>query len=467
MRQSIDTDMAPHPSGQPTIEKKGYAEPKAKRILMEALRGRGGKLTKADAMTVSGLPEAETQQALTVLLKEYRSHLSATESGELVYEFDPAFERRGALTFRERLAAVGAALWTGFTFLFKISIVVTLVVYFVLFVAMLIALIFARRSDDRDDDRGFGFGFADLFWIWGWNPGFGGAPARRRFAAKPKKPFYKSVFDFVFGPPRAKVDPLADEKEILAAIRQRNGRIGAVDLVQLMGWDFDRAEEEATRLLADYGGEPEVTDDGVVIYVFKELRKTTQSADDSRGSLGAVRPRMAWERLERAPALTGNESSTNTAIGFFNAFNLAAPFWIVPMFEMKTRISLAGASVWLQTFPAIFSAVFFAVPGARWVREKLAARARAKRNARGLLSRIFAAPAEARALEAIAPDRAQAEALERDLVRLGGDVASEPDERGRVRYLFPRIEREMAALARARAAAARDEAVEVIFSSDD
>jgi hypothetical protein len=243
-----------------------------------------------------------------------------------------------------------------------------------------------------------------------------------------------------------------------------------VDLVQLMGWDFDRAEEEATRLLADYGGEPEVTDDGVVIYVFKELRKTIQPADDSRAWGGATRPRPAWERLERAAPLTGNESSTNTAIGFFNAFNLAAPFWLVPLFEMKTRISLAGASVWLQTFPAIFSAVFFAVPGGRWVREKIAARSRAKRNARrSLLSRIFAAPAEARALETIASDAAQAAALERDLVRLGGDVASEPDERGRVRYLFPRIEREMAALTRARAAAARDEANpgQVVFSSEE
>jgi hypothetical protein len=106
--------------GFPTIEKKGYAEPKARGILLDALRGRGGKLTRSDAMAVSGLPEAETQQALTVLLKEYRSHLSATESGELVYEFDPAFERRGAITWRERLATVGTALWAGFTFLFKI-----------------------------------------------------------------------------------------------------------------------------------------------------------------------------------------------------------------------------------------------------------------------------------------------------------------------------------------------------------
>jgi hypothetical protein len=450
-------------TGEPTIEKKGYAEPRAKRVLLEALRGRGGKLTKADAMTVSGLPEAETQQALTVLLKEYRSHLSATESGELVYQFDPSFERRGALTWRERLAAAGAVLWTGFTFLFKISIVVTLVVYFAMFVAMLLALIFARRSDD-DDDRGFGFGFADLFWIWGWNPGFAVDPRRRRLPDRKRKPFYKSVFDFVFGPPRAKIDPLADEKEILAAIRQRQGRIAAVDLVQLMGWDFERAEEEVTRLLVDYGGEPEVTEDGVVLYVFKDLRKTAGAA------LGTVRPRPAWERIEPAVPLTGNTSGTNTTIGFFNAFNLTAPFWLVPLFEIKTQISLAEVSVWMRGVPVAFSALFFAIPLGRFVRTKLNARAQSRRNARrGLLARIFAAPAEPRAVEALAPEPALAEALRRDLIRLGGDVV--PDEQGRVLYAFPRIERELAALDRARRQA--DEAGNdeknpgaIVFSSD-
>ena len=81
--------------------------------MMEALRGRDGKLTRADAIVASGLPEAEAQQALSVLLKEYRSHLSATESGELVYEFDPAFERRDALTWRERGPLSGAGCGTG------------------------------------------------------------------------------------------------------------------------------------------------------------------------------------------------------------------------------------------------------------------------------------------------------------------------------------------------------------------
>ena len=450
-------------AGEPTLEKKGYAEPRAKRVLLEALRGRGGKLTKADAIAVSGLPEPEAERALTGLLKEYRSHLAATESGELVYEFDPAFQRRGALTWRERLAAAGAVLWTGFTFLFKVSIVLTLVVYFALFVTMLLALILARRGDDDDDRGAFGFGFADLFWIWGWNPGFAGSPTRRRVTGRARKPFYKSVFDFVFGPPRAKVDPRADEKEILAAIRARKGRIGGVDLVQLMGWDFERAEEEATRLLADYCGEPEVTEDGVVIYVFRDQRKTA-----SEGRLDTLRPRSAWDRLEGAAPLTSNTSGTNTAIGFFNAFNLTAPFWIVPLFEIKTQISLQAASFWLHDVPVAFSAVFFAVPLARLVREKLRLRARARRNSRRkLLARIFAAPAEARPLQTIAPDRELAEALQRDLVRLGGDVA--PDDQGRVLYLFPRIQRELAALERVRAeaAAAEQNPGVIVFSSEN
>jgi hypothetical protein len=449
--------------GTATAERKSYAQQQATQVLIDALRGHGGKLTKSDAIAASGLPESETQQALSVLLKEYRSHLSATEDGELVYEFDPSFERRGAITWRARLAALGTSLWSGFKLLFKISIVVTLVTYFVLFVALLVALIFARQSDDDDDRGGFGFGFADLFWIWGWGPP-GGTRASRRFGGdgRPRKPFYKSVFDFVFGPPKPKSDPLADDKEILAAIRERNGRIAAVDLVQLMGWDFDRAEEEVTRLLADYGGEPEVTDDGVVVYVFKDLRKT------AGGWLESARPRMAWQRVENEPVLTGNPASTNTLISFFNGFNLLAPFWIVPLFEAKTHISLAGAPVLLRVFPVVFSAVFFAIPLGRRVRERLERRARARRNARrGLLARIFAAPSVPRTREALAPDPALAEALDRDLVSLGGDVA--PDAQGQVLYVFPRIEREQAALERVRRAAAAGERSPgaVIFSSGD
>jgi hypothetical protein len=449
---------------EPTIERKGYSDQSAKAVMIEALRGRGARLTRADAMVASGLPDDETGRALTALLGEYRSHLSATDSGELLYEFDPAFSRRDAVPWRERGAQLGRALSRGFTLLFKVAIVATLVGYFAAFVAMMLALVFARSdSSDSDDDGGFGIG--GLFWFWGWDVGPSGAGRRsaRTASRAPRTPFYKRVFAFVFGPPAPAVDPLEDEKQIVAYIRAQKGRIAAVDLVRLMGWSFPRAEEEVTRLMVDYGGEPEVSDDGVVLYTFKALRKT------ARGAAELTSPRWAWERLEPSPPLTGNTTGTNTLIGFFNGFNLLAPLWIVPAFEARLHVSLASWHFLVRDFPLAFSALFFAVPAARWIKARFDARRRSARNdRRRLLGRIFADSAPRRRDE-IAPTPALAALLDRELVVLGGDVALEPDRLGTPCYTFPRIEEETAAVARARAAAPGDErdAGRVVFSSAD
>ena len=95
----------------------------------------------------------------------------------------------------------------------------------------------------------------------------------------------------MFGPPTPADDPLADEKQLVGYIRAQRGRIAAVDLVRLMGWTFPRAEQEVTRLMVDYGGEPEVTEDGVVLYTFKAVRKTAGGiADAERAALGLRAP---------------------------------------------------------------------------------------------------------------------------------------------------------------------------------
>jgi hypothetical protein len=451
-------------STEPTIERKGHSPERAKVLMMTALRGRDAKLTRADAIVASGLSEEEAGTALTALLKEYRSHLSATETGELLYEFDPAFQRRDALSLRERAAALGSRLWKGFTFLFKIAIVTTLVSYFVAFVAMMVALIFARSgSNDRDDDGG-GFGFNGLLWFWGWDVGSNGYGRQRARLARPRRePLYKRVFAFVFGPPTPAVDPLADEKQLVGYIRAQRGRIAAVDLVRLMGWTFPRAEQEVTRLMVDYGGEPEVTEDGVVVYTFKAVRKTAGSTAELSS------PRWASERLETAPPLTGNEPGTNAMIAAFNGFNLLAPFWIVPAFEARLHVSLASWQFLLWDFPLAFSALFFAVPAGRWIKARLEeGRRRVRNDRRRLLGRIFAG-AGPRPREELAPTPELGALLDRELVSLGGDIAAEPDERGRVLYTFPRIDEEAAAVARARAAAptVEQDAGMVVFSSAD
>ena len=446
-----------------TFAAKSYSESEARRILLEALKGQGGQLTKADAVTKSGLPVPVAEDALGGLLKEFRSHLAATESGELIYQFDPSFTRRDAVSLREKLAKVGDALWRGFTFLFKISIVTTLVAYFVIFVAMLIAVLFARRSsDDRDSGGDIDFTWP-LFWMWGWGPSYDGGPYRRQRRRLPDKPLYKKVFEFVFGPPKPQADPLAEEKEVLAYIRQKNGRIAAVDLVMLMGWDFARAEEEATRLLVNYGGEPDVTDDGVVVYVFKDIRKTAELGEQPEAPV-----RRAWERLESRPPLTGNRTGTNVAISLFNGFNLLAPFWIVPAFEASLRTSFPGQEFLLHDYPLAFSSLLFAVPLGRWLVERAREPGRRRRNARrSLLQAVLARRGQAAPVEELAPEPAAAEALSHNLVALGGDVVT--DDNGQIRYAFPRIAEELADIEKVRAQASgreRDPGA-IVFSSRD
>jgi hypothetical protein len=231
-----------------------------------------------------------------------------------------------------------------------------------------------------------------------------------------------------------------------------------------MGWSFPRAEEEVTRLMVDYGGEPEVTDDGVVIYTFKALRKTA-----GRAAGGESAPCWAPERLEPTPPLTGNEPETDGLVALFNGFNLLAPFWIVPAFEQRLHVSLAGWHFLFRDFPLAFSTLFFAVPAGRWIKARLEARRRQARNdRRRLLGRIFGRSA-ARPREELAPTPELAAVLDRELVSLGGDVASEPDERGQILYTFPRLDEELAAVAKARASAPGTErdAGAIVFSSRD
>jgi hypothetical protein len=244
-------------------------DPRAERVLLDALRGRVRgrtelvKLTRGDAVALTGLPSEQAEPALKSLVKTYRSHMAVTEEGELVYQFDPSLERRDKVTLRERLQAAGQVAWRAFTFLFKIWIVVTLVVYVVAFIAMMLSLMFAR-SNDRDDRRGGDGGFP-LIWFWLMPdlapPGYYRDPYGRQMAAPRKRPakrFYQSVFDYVFGPKSAPVDPRESDKRLLAYLRDHKGRVTASELAVLTGMSLTAAEEELTRLMVEYDGDVQV-----------------------------------------------------------------------------------------------------------------------------------------------------------------------------------------------------------------
>ena len=462
-----------------TLARRSETDERAERLLADALRGRGGAITKADAVSLTGLSTDETEAALNSLLQDYKSHLAVTEEGELIYKFDPAMVRRDAPTLGERIQQLAQLLWRGFTFRFKIWIMVMLVVYVVAFVAMLIALLFAKSSSDRDDRRSSRGGGIDpwlLYWLMpDWAPrGYYDRDPYGRGRQKPKGPqkrFYQSVFDFVFGPPQ-KTDALAAEKEAVQYLRSVDGRITTTDLVALTGWSYDRADEEATRLLASYGGEPEVQDDGTIVYSFPALRKTAGEVTSGHAW------NYTWRQDRKLAPLTGNTSGANTAVTVMNGFNLLGALAIGPAFLLKYGIQGDTANLLVTQFPLAFSAVFFAVPGARWLKQRGAAKRLAEETARAtLIGEIFTrkgAPALPGDLVNAAVKRSAGleagpvrKMLEKLLVDLDGDVTT--DEAGATLYGFPRMASELAAADQARrlAPASERDAGQVVFSSEE
>jgi hypothetical protein len=453
------------------------ADPEATRRLFEALEGRSRgttalvRVTKGDAVAMTGMPTDQAEPALKSLARTYRSHLAVTDEGELVYAFDPSFERRDKVPLAEKLKQAMDAAWRGFRLAFKVWIVATLVIYVAAFVAMMIALLFARSSDDRDDRRD---GDGGLFWLWFWlMPDWGpppayGSPYRRAMPKRPQKRFYQAVFDFVFGPKQGPVDPRALDKRILAFLRDNKGRITAAELAALSGLSLADSEEELTRLMAEYDGEVDVADDGTLIFVFTDVLP-------SAGAVGTDW-RWAWDELDKPVPLTGNTPGANAAAGGFAAFNLIASLTIGPLFLMK--FGLAGNEIlrfFVTLFPLAFSSLFLGIPAVRALKARRAEKKRVRRRVRReLLREVWSRPGEPKVPEAIAARVAERvgveeaevkRALDRLLAELEGDVVTDDD--GKVRYTFPRLAEEQAAVERARRAAKDVRLGPVVFSSED
>jgi hypothetical protein len=329
----------------------------------------------------------------------------------------------------------------------------------VAFVAMMVGLTVMGRSSDRDDRRGGG-GFG-IPWIWYWMmPDLAprhdpwGRPVRR--IAAPKKRFYLSVFDFVFGPKRPATDPKEMEKQLVAFVRSHKGRLTAAELSALTGLSLAASEEEMTRLLVEYNGDVEVAEDGTLLYVFDDLMR---SAGQST--------RWSWDFDKPAPLepLTGNTPGTNAVVGAFAGFNLVASLTVGPAFLERAHLSDQPWGWFLVLwFPLVFSLIFFLVPTARWLKAKR----RQKRLERRQLRRQIFRELWAHPGEPIDPASYSGEArkvLEQLLVELDGDV--ETDEAGAVRYRFTRLSGELEAVAQAREKAAPPALGDVIFSSED
>lgn len=353
---------------------------------LQRLRGRA---TLGDVVSATGMPEDEAETALKGLLETFRGHLEVSDSGDLLYRFDPKLIARDREPFGVRFRRVA---WSAFKTAFKVWTAVMLVVYFVVFVVLIIAAMAANRDDRGFGGRRGGLGLGDLFllhWLLGgrgWDRGslYYGHRHARRLPKDSQPPFYKKVFAFIFGPEEPRPTQVQKDRGVLRLIRARRGVLTTSELIEHTALPVDDAREEMGRLTGAYGGDPRVSDGGELVYAFPGLMKS------AHGKVRAREPNPAWMRLEYPKKLTGNSGGANLGIGAMNGFNLVAGSVIGLGLGVETAVVGAGAADPLIFFglgvvPVTYSSLFFAIPMFRSLVLKRENRARLRRNVRRLL----------------------------------------------------------------------------------
>lgn len=462
----------------------------AAEVLLRTVTDPRKPLTIADAAAASGLPLRDAEVGLQWLTKEYRGRLRVGEKGDLVYSFPDGFTQpwKTREAFDRFVGAVGHGIVGVGRFVVRAWLMIALVGYAAIFLALMIAMAMGDRSDNRRSG-GFGnlgLGFARLLGdalFWTFHPfspfyvdpyGMGMGSRRRSRSEQPDVPFYEKVNRFVFGPTERPDDPLAMDRKVVAAIRSGKGRIGLADVMRVTGLPRSRVDAMMARLMLDYEGTVEVSDDGGIYYVFSEIRRTA-------GELAEAAPRPAWEKPMVLAPLTGNSGGANMAIGLLNLFNLVAAMWAIEnhftignLYTLFTAPPhaiippLTGLPVALGIVPLVMSVFLFLLPIGRALFRGRQEKKVAKENGRlailrEVLSRMSAKqPVTDRSLQkawrvATGSD-ADSKTITREVVELGGDVDLEASEKeGGIRYRFEDLETEQAAIEEERAHAPDEE----------
>ncbi len=487
-------------------------------LVVDAFRKRKDGATIADIVASSAIPLEKVRELAPAVSDEFGARLRVTESGEILYSFPDGFKSRYH-GFGPTMKRTLAMLKKGTAFvakaLFKVWIVVMLVGYFALFMGIALVALLASvavsasgSSDSRSSSRrGGGLGglylasrvFDLVIRIWFYseltksfdNSRYGGRGFGRGQQAAPKRPLHHAVFSFVFGDGDPNADwPIREKKAVIAYIQANRGVISLPEFMVLTGLTPREAELAIMPYLTGYGGMPEATEDGTVVYRFDDLLLRSDSKDRSTGLAAPIK---------RLKTFSSNTKKMNTWFAVLNGVNLlfgsyflACAIGVGPITQQAqitgstylyavalVLFSALGNPVIftlvLGIIPILFAALFYSVPLIRAFREKTENERIKNENLRKeAYKRLWDEPNKISAKD-IKPSAAEctpsdlAKAKERVFVEFGSYAMPEllVGEKGDTEYSFPSLAEEKEALARYRGKidSAKSELGSTVFDS--
>ncbi len=339
-------------------------------------------------------------------MKKYSCRMQVTDLGELIYDFE-GLVRRGSKTLGERLKEIVGLLWKAFTYLFKVWIMVMLVGYFVAFVILLLVVAIASMRGD-DQDRGFNMNSGAFLLIirvlsefFFWKTITGDLTYQRDrhgyryrqykpvasdlFKSKSKgktKKFIISVFDYVFGPHRAEIHPLENQREVATYIREKKGIITIEEVRALAGWKGKRADEFFTEMITGFDGDIKVSDKGVIYGEFIDFLSGKQTGK----STDIV---FYWDEFEPEYSLNGNSTERNMIITGMNLFVLLMSYGVLSNRIQIFAENALTSQIFFGVIPFTYSSLFFLIPLVRTLINRMREKQRHLNNVRKRLMKVI------------------------------------------------------------------------------
>ncbi|KAK2655281.1 hypothetical protein Ddye_008333 [Dipteronia dyeriana] len=257
---------------------------------MDAVDACGGRVTIGDVASRAGLKLNEAQKALQALAADTDGFLEVSDEGDVLYVFSKNYRAKlAAKSFRLKIEPLLDKAKATAEYTIRVSFGTALVASIVIVYTAIIALLSSKSDDDnrgrrsRSFNPGFNFYFSPADLLWYWDPSY----YRRKRARTDdddddKMSFIGSVFSYVFGDG----DPNQGiEEKRWKLIGQYIASNGGVVTAEELAPYLDVQNTDGTMIddsyilpvLIRFDGQPEVDEEGNIVYRFPSLQRTASS----------------------------------------------------------------------------------------------------------------------------------------------------------------------------------------------
>jgi hypothetical protein len=265
------------------------------------------KVVASDIATRAGVSLSQARQDLTTLASLTRGDIGVSADGDLVYQFPPNLPNvLATASAKYKALQTFEKVWPTVFWGIRVSFGVALLASVVLiFSTIFFIQSSSNSSDDRDERRrdsrgGFGGGMGGMG-FWGPSPfdffyyrpygyyGYYGTPAQGGGGYKDPEEmgFFESIFSYIFGD--GNPNQTLEEKRLALVAQMIRSNNGAVTAEQLAPYcDAPNPTDASTSsyidesfvlpIVTQLDGEPRVTEDGDIVYVFPELQVSASSS---------------------------------------------------------------------------------------------------------------------------------------------------------------------------------------------